>query len=44
MILKKLHKLKTKFPFKTMYFLGVKGLTTSSCRVCDYTTSGHTNL
>jgi len=26
--LKKLHKWNTKFPFKTVYFLGVRGLTT----------------
>jgi hypothetical protein len=44
MILKKLHKLKTQFPFKTMYLLRVKGLTTSPYIVCDYTTSGHTDL
>jgi hypothetical protein len=32
------------FPFKTVYFLGIGGLTTSSCIVCDYTTSGHMDL
>jgi len=41
-----LHKLKsrksnTKFPFKTVYFLGVRGLTTSSYIEYDYTASGH---
>ena len=36
-------KSKTKFPFKTIYFLGVRGLT-SSYLAYDYTTSGHTDL
>jgi hypothetical protein len=30
----------TEFLYKTVYFLGVMGLTTSSCIVYDYTTSG----
>jgi hypothetical protein len=38
------HKSNTEFPFKTMYFLGVKGMTTSSYIVYDYTISGHTDL
>ena len=38
------HKSKTKFPFKTVYFLGVRGLTTSSNIVNDYTTSVHTDV
>jgi len=42
--LKKSHKLNTKFSFKTAYFLGVRGLTTSSYAVCDHTTSGHMDL
>jgi len=29
------------FPFKAMYFLGVRGLTTLSYMAYDYTTSGH---
>jgi hypothetical protein len=40
----KSHKSNKKFPFKTMYFLGVWGLTTSSYIVQDYTTSGHMDL
>jgi hypothetical protein len=36
-----LHKSNTKFPFKTVYYLGVRGLTTSSYTVYNYTTSGH---
>jgi hypothetical protein len=41
----KLSKLSTKFPFKTVYFLGgVSRLTTSSYTVYAYNTSGHTNL
>jgi len=35
--------LNTKFPFKTMYFLGVRGMT-SSFIVYNYTTSGYTDL
>jgi hypothetical protein len=41
--LKKPHKPNMKFPFKTMYFLGVRVLT-SFCIVYDHTTSGHTDL
>ena len=37
----KLHKSNTKFPFKKVYYLGVKGLTTSPYTVHNYTTSGH---
>jgi hypothetical protein len=40
----KLHKFNTKFPLKTVHFLGFRGLTTSSYVVYDYTTSGHTDL
>jgi len=40
----KSHTSNTKFPFKTVYFLGVRGLTASSYIVYDYTTSGHTDL
>jgi len=39
-----LYKLITKFSFKTVYFLGVTGLTASSCIMWDYTTNGHMNL
>jgi len=38
------HKLNTKFTFKTLYFLGVKGLTTTSYIVYDYTTGGRADL
>jgi len=31
------------FPFKAVYFLGVRGLKTSSHIVYDYNTSGHTD-
>jgi len=31
----------TVFPFKTVYFLGVRGLKTLSCAVYNYITSGH---
>jgi len=41
---KLLHKLNTKFPFNTVYFLEVRGLTASFCIVYVYTTSGHMNL
>jgi hypothetical protein len=41
---KMLCKSNTKFPFKTMYFLGVRGLITLAYTVHDYTTSGHTDL
>jgi len=34
----------TKFPFKTVYFLAVRGVKTSSFIVYDYTTSGHMAL
>ena len=37
-------KLNAEFPFKTVYFLGVRGLTTSSYIVYDRTTRGHTDL
>jgi hypothetical protein len=40
----KTHKSYTKFPFKTVYFLGVMVLTTSSYIVYDYITSRHTDL
>jgi hypothetical protein len=33
-----------KFPFKTMYFLRVRGLTASSYVMYDYNTGGHTNF
>ena len=33
-----------KFPFKTVYFLGFGGLTTSSYTVYDYTTIGNMDL
>ena len=41
---KTLCKLNTKFPFKRMHFLGVRGLSTSSYIAYDYTTSGHMDL
>jgi hypothetical protein len=41
---KKSHKPKTKFPYKTVYFLGVRVLTTSSFTVYDYTTSENMDL
>ena len=49
MFLKKSYKLKlcksnTKFSFKTAYFLGTRGLTTSSFIVYECTTSRHTDL
>jgi len=31
----------TIFPFKTVYFLGVRGLKTLSCAVYNYITIGH---
>jgi hypothetical protein len=37
-------KSKTKFPFKTMYFLGFRGLTTLSYIMYDYNSGGHTDL
>ena len=39
-----LHKFYTEFPFKTVYFLGVQCLTTSSCIVSDFTTGRHMDL
>jgi len=36
--------LNTKLPFKTVYFLRVKGLTTSSHVEYDYTLSGRMEL
>jgi hypothetical protein len=36
----KLHKSNTKFPFKTVYYLAIRGLTSSNT-VYNYTTSGH---
>ena len=33
-----------KFPFKAVYFLEGRGLTTSFCIVYDYATSGHMEL
>jgi len=39
-----LRKLNTKFQSKTLFFLEVRGLTTSSDIVYDYTTSGHKDL
>jgi hypothetical protein len=44
MILKNIHKLNTKFSFKTVYFLRVRGLTSSSYIVYDYTASGFMDL
>jgi hypothetical protein len=41
--LKKSCKSNTKFPFTTVFFLGVRGLKTSYI-VYDYATSGHMNL
>jgi hypothetical protein len=38
------HKLNTKFTLKTVYFLGVRRLTTTSYIVYDYTTGGYTDL
>jgi len=40
---KNVMQIKHKIPI-TVYFLGVRGLTTLSCIVCDYTTSGHMDL
>jgi len=37
-------KLNTKFPFITVYFLGVRGLMTLAYVVYDYTTNGRTDL
>jgi hypothetical protein len=33
-----------KIPIKNSVYPGVRILTTSNCIVCDYTTSGHTDL
>jgi hypothetical protein len=41
---KTLRKSNTKFQFKTVYFLGVRGLASLSYIVCDYTTSRNTDL
>jgi hypothetical protein len=38
------HRLNKKFPFKTGYFMGVRGLTASSYIVYVYTTSWHADL
>jgi len=40
----KSRKSNTEFPFKMVYFLGVRGLTASTCIVYDCTTSGHMDL
>jgi hypothetical protein len=40
----KIMQMKHKIPFTALYFLGVRGLKTSSYIVYDYATSGHTNL
>jgi len=40
----KSHKLNSKFPFKTVYILGIRGLTTSYYIVYEYTISGHMEL
>jgi hypothetical protein len=34
----------TKFPFRTVYYMGVRRLTTSFYIVYDYTTGGHTEF
>jgi len=44
MFLKNITKMEDKMPIKTVYFLGVRRLTTSSYTVYDYTTSGHMDL
>ena len=38
------HRLNPKFPFKTMYFLGVRGVPASSCILYRCTTSGRMDL
>jgi len=38
------HKSHTAFPFTTVYFLGIKGFTTSTYTMYDCTTSGHMDL
>jgi len=38
------HKSNTKFPFKTVYFERVRGLTASSYIVYNYTISGYLDL
>jgi len=42
--LKNITQIEHKIPIYTVYFLGVRGLTTLPCIVCGYTTSGHTEL
>jgi hypothetical protein len=45
MFLKDVTQIKHKIPqFKTVHFLGLRGLKTSSYIVCDYTNSGHMDL
>jgi hypothetical protein len=44
MFLKTSHKWNTKYPFKTVYFLGVRGLTASSYVGYEYATGGHTDV
>jgi len=44
MFLKNVTQIEHKIPFKTLYFLGVWGLITTSYIVYDYTNSGHTDL
>jgi len=39
-----LRKSNTKLSFKTVYFLGVTGLTTSSYAVYEYITNGYMDL
>jgi hypothetical protein len=40
----KSHKTNTKLPLNKVHFLGVRGIMTSSYKLHDYTTMGHTNL
>jgi len=42
--LKNVAQIEHKIPFKTVYFLWVRGLTASSYVVYDYTTDGHMHL
>jgi len=42
--LKNVAQIEPKFPFKAVYFLGVRGLTPSSYIVYGYTASGHTDF
>jgi hypothetical protein len=44
MFLKNIAQIEHKIPFKTVYCLGVWGLTTSSYVVYDHTTSGHMDV